>query len=194
IELIGGYEWTSKHSKDEMEEQLTLLWHQADGDVIMHEWVEWLRENGENYAKIPTTVSPSSHGTTETLQEPSRPIEIIHGEILLDRKSRFQARIARVVDVNEVNWVIRQIKNDSKLSTATHNMIAYRLETGLENRDDDGEGGAGDRMLYLLQKMKVQNCVAIVTRWYGGIQLGPDRFKDITGVLKQLLEESGFGH
>jgi len=32
----------------------------------------------------------------------------------------------------------------------------------LENRDDDGETGAGDKMLYLIQKMNVEDIVVVV--------------------------------
>jgi hypothetical protein len=46
--------------------------------------------------------------------------------------------------------------------------------------------GAGDKLLYMLERMDVRNTLVVVTRWYGGIQLGPDRFKHITGCAKQV--------
>ncbi len=46
--------------------------------------------------------------------------------------------------------------------------------------------GAGDKLLYMLERMDVKNTLVVVTRWYGGIQLGPDRFKHITGCAKQV--------
>jgi len=59
----------------------------------------------------------------------------------------------------------------------------------MANRDDEGEGGAGDKLLYLLERAGVTNLVVIVTRWYGGIMLGPDRFKHIVNVAQTLLQE-----
>ena len=41
--------------------------------------------------------------------------------------------------------------------------------------DDDGETHAGGRMLHLLEILDATNVIVIVTRWYGGILLGPDR-------------------
>lgn len=32
------------------------------------------------------------------------------------------------------------------------------------------------------------NVVVVVTRWYGGIQLGADRFKHITNVAQALVK------
>ncbi len=39
--------------------------------------------------------------------------------------------------------------------------------------------------------MDVTDAVVVVTRWYGGIQLGPDRFKHINNVARTLLISSG---
>jgi putative IMPACT (imprinted ancient) family translation regulator len=58
-----------------------------------------------------------------------------------------------------------------------------------ENYDDDGETKAGKRLLYLLELMDVYNVLIIVQRWYGGVQLGADRFKHITQVAQSLLKE-----
>ena len=35
--------------------------------------------------------------------------------------------------------------------------------------------------------------MVVVSRWYGGIQLGPDRFKHINNVARVLLQSSGLG-
>lgn len=57
--------------------------------------------------------------------------------------------------------------------------IAYRIqrEDGVvfQDNDDDGENAAGSRMGHLLQVMDVWNVLVVVSRWYGGIKLGPDR-------------------
>lgn len=62
----------------------------------------------------------------------------------------------------------------------------------VENRDDDGETGAGDTMLYLLQRANVMNVCVVVTRWFGGVKLGPDRFRIISDVAKWLLQDTGY--
>lgn len=45
----------------------------------------------------------------------------------------------------------------------------------------------------MMRLMGVANVAVIVTRWFGGIKLGPDRFKLICNSARDLLEENGFG-
>ena len=61
----------------------------------------------------------------------------------------------------------------------------------LQDCDDDGETHAGSRMLHLLEILECQNILVVVSRWYGGIQLGPDRFKHINNAAKNVLEIAG---
>jgi putative IMPACT (imprinted ancient) family translation regulator len=42
--------------------------------------------------------------------------------------------------------------------------------------------------------MEVEGVAVIVTRWFGGILLGPDRFKYICNSARLLLEDNGFIH
>src|SRR3546814_18805223 len=69
-------------------------------------------------------------------------------------------------------------------------MLAYRITTPegsvIYDNDEGGEGGAGRRMSELLQMMNATNVVVLVTRWYGGIQLGPDRFWDISNAAREI--------
>lgn len=36
--------------------------------------------------------------------------------------------------------------------------------------------------------MNVKNVIVIVSRWYGGIHLGPDRFRHINNAARQVLD------
>lgn len=156
--------------------------------------------------------------------------DIYHGEAFTDRRSTFQAHVARVTSTEQVSLVQRQLLSNAKVCTATHNIMAYRIEYAagrfLHDCDDDGEGGAGSRLLHLLQIADCVNCIVVVSRlvqfpfpssalrsdrveswqarpflqrkkkvimtfcnrlcqrWYGGIQLGPDRFKHINSAAR----------
>lgn len=56
------------------------------------------------------------------------------------------------------------------------------------DNDDDGEDAAGSRLAHLLE-MRNENCVlVVVSRWYGGIKLGPKRFAHINNVARELLQ------
>ena len=59
----------------------------------------------------------------------------------------------------------------------------------LSDCDDDGESGAGARLLHLLDILGVKNVCVVVSRWYGGVHLGPDRFRHINNAARQLLAQ-----
>lgn len=48
-----------------------------------------------------------------------------------------------------------------------------------QDYDDDGESAAGGRLLNMMELSGTNNVCVVVTRWFGGVQLGPGRFKDI---------------
>jgi putative IMPACT (imprinted ancient) family translation regulator len=59
-----------------------------------------------------------------------------------------------------------------------------------EIKNDDGETGAGAVILRLLQHAQVVNTIVVVTRWYGGIKLGTDRYKHVQDATKYFLREA----
>jgi putative IMPACT (imprinted ancient) family translation regulator len=74
-------------------------------------------------------------------------------------------------------------------------MMAYRIIQAngiiLSDNDDDGETAAGNNLGQLLDVLKAENVVVYVSRWYGGILLGPYRFSVIKNTARIALEESG---
>lgn len=134
----------------------------------------------------------SPHGDQED-------ILIVTGDQLIDRKSVFVAHVAKVHSVAEVERVQAQLMRIGKVARATHNIMAYRLKcirNGVEvlvaDNDDDGEHAAGSNLARLLDLRGVTNVVVVVSRWYGGIQLGPDRFKHINKCAQLTLAQAGF--
>lgn len=78
---------------------------------------------------------------------------------------------------------------NSKIRQATHNMMAYRIHrprTGsfAQDCDDDGEAAAGARLLHLLQIADCRNVAVVVSRWFGGVLLGPPRFTYINNTAR----------
>lgn len=120
---------------------------------------------------------------------------IHHGEPITDRKSKFIAHAAHVYSETEVQAFMDELLQDPKIAKAAHNILAYRIELDdgqiSENRKDDGETGAADNILVLLQRGDVRNVAVCVTRWYGGVHLGSDRFRIITNTAKELLQDLG---
>lgn len=122
--------------------------------------------------------------------------EIVSGEPIIDRKSIFQAHVAQVLSEGQVKQVIGKLKENRKVARASHNIMAYRIEgsregTFLQDNDDDGENEAGGRLMHLLRILDARNIVVVVSRWYGGILLGPDRFKHINNCARELIVNVG---
>jgi len=105
--------------------------------------------------------------------EASDPVpELIHhGEPFTDRKSTFQAHVARVVSLAEVRGMRNALLADGKIARATHNIVAFRIELApgvfMQDCDDDGETAAGGRLLHLLQLTHTANACVMVSRWCG---------------------------
>jgi Uncharacterized protein family UPF0029 len=55
------------------------------------------------------------------------------------------------------------------------------------DNDDDGEDAAGGRLAHLLQMRDEDGVLVVVSRWFGGILLGPKRFAVITNVAREGL-------
>lgn len=89
-------------------------------------------------------------------------------------KSVFITNIKYVESEDEAISFIEKIKE--KYKDATHNCHAYIIneKPEIKRYSDDGEpqGSAGLPMLSVLEKEKLFNLVAVVTRYFGGKKLG----------------------
>uniref|UniRef100_A0A8B9VZV4 Impact RWD domain protein n=1 Tax=Anas zonorhyncha TaxID=75864 RepID=A0A8B9VZV4_9AVES len=136
--------------------------------------------------------------TSESQEDEELP-SIHHGNPLTDRRSTFQAHLAPVVTTRQVKRVLEKLYENKKIASATHNIYAYRIycedkQTFLQDCEDDGETAAGGRLLHLMQILDVHNVLVVVSRWYGGILLGPDRFKHINNCARNVLVEYNYVH
>jgi putative IMPACT (imprinted ancient) family translation regulator len=122
----------------------------------------------------------------------NRPPPQLHAsETITDRKSRFVGHAAAVSSLGDVAAAVEALLEDKKIARATHPAIyAYRFG-GEAGSDDSGEAQAGSRLLAMLEQHKVDNAVVVVTRWYGGSQLGADRFRRINQAGREALEAAG---
>ncbi|NVP17526.1 YigZ family protein [Candidatus Gracilibacteria bacterium] len=114
--------------------------------------------------------------------------------IIIDRKSKYTAVLGFVTSKEEVDIFMKEILSDSYFKKATHNTFAYRikLENGsiLEGKNDDGETGAGMCILREIQREDFVNTLVIVTRYFGGVHLQSDRFKNVIDATKIILKEN----
>jgi len=118
------------------------------------------------------------------------------GDELVDRRSVFQAFAVAAEGPGDAASLVRLLLRDKRVRKATHNMMAFRAvrpEDGVmvSDNDEDGEAGAGSRMSHLLEMMGATGAAVVVSRWYGGILLGPKRFAHISNCTREALEQSG---
>ena len=114
------------------------------------------------------------------------------GETIIDRASTFQAHAIKIKNKKEAEFYKKCLLSQKKIKKATHNITIYRFinketEQIVEDYNDDGEDGAGYRLLGIVQKMKLVNLFVMVSRWFGGTLLHQDRFKRINDSAKNLL-------
>ncbi|KAL1983494.1 hypothetical protein VTN96DRAFT_10315 [Rasamsonia emersonii] len=131
------------------------------------------------------------------------PPDWVLSDVVTEKKSVFLGRAAHVTSLAQAEaFLDHLIATDKRVAAATHNISAWRIrekkssdpsaETIVQDCDDDGETAAGGRLLHLMQLMDVWDVVVVVSRWYGGIKLGPDRFRIINNVGRDALVKGGF--
>ncbi|MDD3164692.1 MAG: YigZ family protein [Oscillospiraceae bacterium] len=90
-----------------------------------------------------------------------------------EKRSRFLTHIWRTETEADATARIKQMREE--FWDATHNVYAYQLRSGGVMRySDDGEpqGTAGMPVLDVLRKEQLFDVTVVVTRYFGGIQLG----------------------
>ncbi|KAK0243270.1 ribosomal protein S5 domain 2-type protein [Armillaria nabsnona] len=142
---------------------------------------------------VPTPLADPAPSVPVSLPEG---VEIFVSEPITDRKSSFIGRACSISDPSMVPLILSHLSSDRRIARAAHPIInAWRCEVGgllHQDNDDDGETAAGGRLAHLLQILDINNVLVIVTRYFGGIHLGPDRFKHINQAARNALELGGF--
>ncbi len=91
------------------------------------------------------------------------------------KDSKFFGNITSGDSKKNIKKFINKIKD--KYNDASHNVSAYKLGTGdqaVKYADDDGEpsGSSGPPVLKAIEGEKMTNTVIVVTRYFGGTELG----------------------
>ena len=114
-----------------------------------------------------------------------------HESTYVAKKSKFVCKIATISNAHEA---MKFVKDHSDFSVS-HNCFAWRIGDANNRSSDDGEpsGTAGIPILNVLhgkkEKLDFENVVAMVTRYYGGIKLGPGGLmRAYGGAVNQAFE------
>lgn len=125
----------------------------------------------------------------------SRHFAVWHSsDVINDRKSKFQGHAIELKSETQVKECIDQlIGSNKKLAKASHTITALRVNEQGEIKEAFSNGGeppAGGKMLELLRQEKIDHGLVVVHRWYGGKQLGGDRFRHILQCAREALERA----
>jgi hypothetical protein len=195
--------WLSAEREKKLLAVLRSQFDPQDGDNIMKS-IEWIRESAffemeltdldllsPNQAK--SKQNSKNHSGSGISSSLAAIPTIYHSHRITDRKSKFQSHFSRCWSEEEVHAVITSVRDDPKCAQAVHPCIyAWCLESGVSGEmsvgsSDDGEGGAAAFLENLLKTRNISNGVLMVTRWFGGTLLGPDRFRHISNIAEFLL-------
>ncbi|TID27534.1 hypothetical protein E2P81_ATG00290 [Venturia nashicola] len=93
----------------------------------------------------------------------------------------------------------KELQEINEGKTASHRILAWRTPSKQRTlapttkvlcesgHDDDGEQWAGKRLESVMGDMDVLGTIC-VARWYGGLMLGPVRFKHVEDVAKEAIK------
>ncbi|MDR1329387.1 MAG: YigZ family protein [Oscillospiraceae bacterium] len=110
---------------------------------------------------------------------------------ITEKRSRFLGRVLRIQNAGEARAELERVRAEHH--TARHNPWCYILPDGSERASDDGEpsGTSGAPMLELLRRESVRGALCVVTRYFGGVLLGPGGLsRAYTAAAKAALEAS----
>ena len=183
----GGYEWRGEEEVGEEERE-----QKEESTKEPPATTNKAESSATSPGKIAatTTATPVTAASSNTWAV-SQPISL--------KKSTFVARAITLSDPTQRRSIIQSLMTSNpSLQTATHNAWAYRTRvpgdpTGgrmvREDSFDDGESGCGDLMLRVMREADVVDTLVVLTRWYGGIMLGPDRWRLMRNVVSGALSE-----
>ncbi|MEZ5912752.1 MAG: YigZ family protein [Paracoccaceae bacterium] len=111
--------------------------------------------------------------------------------IISDRGSKYAVSGGPVADRAAIDAFLTELKRKKKYARATHNSWAAILPGEGAVKHDDGEAGAGAVILRVLEGEGLTGHLIVVTRWYGGVRLGGDRFRHVLSAVRAYLDSMG---
>ncbi|WP_100367377.1 YigZ family protein [Yoonia maricola] len=106
-----------------------------------------------------------------------------------DRGSKYAVSGGPVASAEEAKVFVKTLCRRKKFAKATHNTWAVLLPDG-PVKNDDGESGAGMVILRMLEREGLEGHIIVVTRWFGGIKLGGDRFRRVQDAVRVYLDQA----
>ena len=108
--------------------------------------------------------------------------------IFTDRGSKYAVSGGPCGSSDEAKALLKSLCRRKKFAKATHNTWAVLLPDGTPLKNDDGEAGAGLVILRMLERENLHGEIIVVSRWFGGVHLGGDRFRRVQDAVRVYLD------
>ena len=115
-------------------------------------------------------------------------LKIKTSKSIVDEGNKFVGNGMAATTMEEVRKVYKKVCADSRYSMANHNILVYVTDEE-EGYCDDGEWGAGKRLLKKLREKGEKNIAVVVSRWHRGQHIGPKRFSLMEQALTEAVKE-----
>ncbi|XP_061188800.1 uncharacterized protein LOC133196973 [Saccostrea echinata] len=128
----------------------------------------------------------------EAEEEKLNEIEVVHSDSIHEGGNVFTAVATKVNAYAEVRNFYKKVMSDPNFASAHHNVLAYRMQDAQGNvRDgycDDGEYGAGRRVVRLLGDQSATNVAFVISR-KSGSHIGSRRFDIICDAVLNVANK-----
>ena len=111
-------------------------------------------------------------------------------QIINDRGSKYAVSECPITTKADAQAAVKLLKKDKRFARANHNTWGAILTQGGPIKNDDGEAGAGMVIIRMLEREGLKDHMIIVTRWFGGTQLGGDRFRRVQDSVRYYLDHA----
>ena len=134
---------------------------------------------------------PQNSSQERKAEKSAKAVHLLDGPRITAMKSIFFASVFRVTSDRDARDTVKAIKEKDR--KARHIAFAFRIGENpvLEGMSDDGEprGTAGLPVLMLLRNKNISGILVAVTRYWGGVKLGPGNLKRAyMNAAKEALE------
>ena len=113
-------------------------------------------------------------------------IKFAKTNVISVKGSTFTGRGTPVTSLNDVRKAQKSLMLHQETVQASHNIICYLLPNGTSGYFDDHDYGMGRRMLQTLEQQERSGIMVVLTRFYGGNKLGPQRFEVARDITRQV--------
>ncbi|RYC57031.1 hypothetical protein CHU98_g9189 [Xylaria longipes] len=161
----GGYQWKGEEE----------IGHSSNLSADVKESSATVAGSSDQDRELSSNTAGHAAGSWST----SQPVTL--------KQSTFVVRAIALTEPSKRQSVLQSLfAAIPSLQSATHNAWAYRVKvptnlfnatTIREESFDDGESGCGSFLLKNMQEMNAVDTLVVMTRWYGGVMLGPDRWR-----------------